>query len=78
MLMTERFLFEIERFITRNGMSPTAFGKRAVGDPNLVADLRAGRSPGLGLVEKVHAFMQASSRVSAGSSPSPSNPKVPR
>jgi 2,4-dienoyl-CoA reductase-like NADH-dependent reductase (Old Yellow Enzyme family) len=35
----------IERFLKRTGMGATGFGRQAVGDPNFVADLRAGREP---------------------------------
>jgi len=43
-------------------MSASAFGRAAVGDPNLVGDLRGGegkeqRMPSLRLVERVHKFM---------------------
>jgi|APCry1669192522_1035417.scaffolds.fasta_scaffold00745_4 hypothetical protein len=58
----ESFLAEIESFLTRSGMSASAFGRAAVGDPNLVGDLRGGegkeqRMPSLRLVERVHKFM---------------------
>lgn len=36
-------LSEIEAFLARTGMKPTVFGKRAVGDPRFVFDLRDGR-----------------------------------
>lgn len=39
-------------------MSATAFGRAAVRDPNLVGDLRAGRKPNLGLVDRIEAFMK--------------------
>lgn len=38
-------------------MSPTAFGRAAVGDPNLVGDLRNGRMPSLRLVARVSKFI---------------------
>ena len=34
---------EIEQFLTRSGMTPTAFGSRALNDPTLVHELREGR-----------------------------------
>jgi hypothetical protein len=55
----ERFLSEIDAFLTRKGMTPSAFGKAALNDPNFVADLRAGRMPNLGLVERVHTFIKS-------------------
>lgn len=59
MTHAEKFLAEIDAFLERTGTSATAFGKGAVNDPNLVGDLRAGRMPNLGLVERVHAFMRS-------------------
>ncbi|WP_165421441.1 hypothetical protein [Bradyrhizobium sp. Leo170] len=38
-------------------MSPTAFGRLVLNDPNFVRDLRRGRKPNLDLVEHVHEFM---------------------
>ncbi len=55
----ERFLSEIDAFLIRRGMSPSAFGKAALNDPNFVADLRVGRKPNLGLVERVYTFIKA-------------------
>jgi hypothetical protein len=59
MTRAEQFVAEIDAFLERTGISATAFGKGAVNDPNLVRDLRAGRMPNLGLVERVYEFMQA-------------------
>lgn len=58
MLTPEDFLAEIEAFLTRTGMSASAFGRAAVGDPNLVGDLRAGRMPNLRLVGRVNSYIQ--------------------
>lgn len=57
MTHAEQFLSEIDAFLTRSGMSATAFGRGAVNDPNFVPDLRAGRKPNLGLVDRVHEFI---------------------
>jgi hypothetical protein len=57
MSIQQTFLNEIEAFLERSGMTPSAFGKGAVQDPNFVGDLRAGRSPSLGLVERVYLFI---------------------
>lgn len=59
------FLHQIETFLTRTGMSPTAFGKAACNDPNFVHDLRKkGRRPNLDLVEAVQEFMAKADRTS--------------
>lgn len=55
----ESFRNKIEVFLERSGMSPTAFGKAAVGDPNFVEDVRGGRMPSLRLVDKVNEFIAA-------------------
>lgn len=57
MLTLESFLADIESFCDRAGMSATAFGKAAVGDPNLVGDMKSGRMPGLRLIERVRKFI---------------------
>lgn len=59
MTHAERFIAEIDAFLTRAGMSASAFGRSAVNDPNFVGDIRAGRMPNLGLVDRVHAFIKA-------------------
>ncbi len=59
MTHAEAFLAEIEAFLKRSGMSASAFGKSALNDPNFVGDLRDGRMPSLGLVDRVHEFIRA-------------------
>jgi hypothetical protein len=59
MTQSERFLEAVEAFLTRSGMTATAFGTAALNDPSFVPNLRNGRSPRLALVDKVHAFIQA-------------------
>lgn len=64
MVTAESFISEIDAFLTESGMSPTAFGKAAVGDPCFVRDLKAGRMPGLRLVQKVSEFIAAKRQAS--------------
>ncbi len=59
MTHAEQFVADVEAFLNRSGMSQTAFGLAAVGDPSFVPDLRTGRKPGLGLVDRVHDFIKA-------------------
>jgi len=54
----QAFLEDIEAFLRRQGTSATAFGRTAVNDPNFVHDLRSGRMPNLGMVERVNRFMR--------------------
>lgn len=46
-------LTRIERHLKITHMAATRFGRRAVGDPRFVLDLRAGRRPRLRTVQKV-------------------------
>lgn len=57
MTYSERFAAEIDAFLQETGMSATAFGREALNDPSFVGDLKKGRKPNLGLVDRVHAFM---------------------
>lgn len=59
MTHAEQFLAEIDAFLERTGMSASAFGKSALNDPNFVSDVRGGRMPNLGLVDRVHEFIKA-------------------
>ena len=44
-------------FPDRTGISPTTFGTRAVGGPNLMRGIAAGRSPPLRMADRVPAFI---------------------
>ena len=59
MTQAAKFLAEVEAFLDRSKMSATAFGKGAVNDPNFVGDIRDGRLPSLGLVDRVHDFIRS-------------------
>lgn len=59
MTHAEAFRAEIDRFLAKSGMSPSAFGREAINDPNFVGDLQKGRMPSLGLVDRVQAFIRA-------------------
>ena len=52
-----RFLREIETFLKVTGIKPHFLGEQALGDPSFVLRLRQGRSPTLGTVDKVGAWM---------------------
>lgn len=60
----QNFIAEIDAFLKRSGMSATAFGREAVKDPNFVHDLRDGRMPNLGLVDRVQKFIRSESQKS--------------
>lgn len=63
MVTAESFIAEIDAFLAASGMSPTAFGKAAVGDPSFVSDLKSGgRTPGLRLVDKVNEYIRVQTK----------------
>lgn len=49
---------QIDAFLARHGMAPTRFGRDALGEPQFVSSLRAGRMPGLGTLGKLRDFMR--------------------
>lgn len=56
--LLETFRAEVEGFLDEASMTPTAFGEKAVGDPNFVWDLRhRGRAPQANTIDKVRAFI---------------------
>jgi hypothetical protein len=55
---TLQFLSEIEAFLARSGMSPTAFGLKALNDPRFVHGLRDGREPRWRTLERARDFIR--------------------
>ena len=51
------FNARVAAFLDHTGMSPTTFGMRAVGDPNLMRQIAAGRSLSLRMADRVLAFI---------------------
>lgn len=66
MLTAEAFLSDVEAYLKQAGMSATAFGHAALKDPNFVHDLRQGRKPNLGIVERVYIFMNENGDAAQG------------
>lgn len=56
----DTLLTDIEAFLEENGMGPSYFGKRAVGNSELVERLRGGRRVWPDTEAKIRAFMQTS------------------
>lgn len=48
----------IERFLAAHSMPPTTFGRRSIGDANLIDDLRAGRELRRATRQRVREFMR--------------------
>ena len=51
------FMARVDAFLERTGVAPATLGRHAVGDPNLVRELRHGRSPTLATADQLLAFM---------------------
>jgi hypothetical protein len=62
MSTTSSLLDEIEKFISANHLSATAFGIAVMNDSKFVRHLREGRDVRLSTQEKVRAFMQSYAR----------------
>ena len=52
-------LSEIVLFLEQTGIPQTTFGSRAIGDPNLMRNLRAGRELRSGTAKRVRDFIVA-------------------
>lgn len=48
---------EVSAYLASRDMAPTTFGAMAVGDPSLVASLKAGRELRRGTLERIRMFM---------------------
>ena len=57
--LTQLFESRLDAFLERTGLKPSAFGREATGDPNLMRQLRLGRSPTLATADRILAFMEA-------------------
>jgi len=57
MSLIESFRAEVEDFLSATKETATKFGADAVGDPNFVFDLRAGRAPRADTIDRVRAFI---------------------
>ena len=60
-----KLLDRIECHLRESRMSATRFGRRAVGDPRFVLDLRLGRRPRRRTIEKVETYLAAYSKAKA-------------
>ncbi|UAB79874.1 hypothetical protein INR77_04455 [Erythrobacter sp. SCSIO 43205] len=55
-----KLLDRIEKHLKDNHISATRFGRRAVGDPRFVLDLRMGRRPRRRTIERLNAYLNMS------------------
>lgn len=51
-------LSQIDSYLRRTGTPASTFGRRAVNDPRLVRDMRAGRTPGARVRARVEAMLR--------------------
>jgi len=64
----------VSAFLGRPGVSPTAFGMKAVGDPNLMRQIGRGRSPSLRTADRILAFIAEHDGASGGGRDPPRKP----
>ena len=58
-------LAEIEAFLSRSGVTPTAFGVKALNDPTLVRELRQGRECKRATRARIQEFIRSQSERAA-------------
>jgi len=59
MVTAEQFISKIDSYLQSHKVSASAFGRAAIGDPNLVSDLKAGRMPNLRTLNRITEYMDA-------------------
>ena len=70
-----QFISRVTAFLGRSGLSPTAFGRMALGDPNLMRQIERGRSLTLRSADRVQAFMDEHDGISGGARAPPRRPR---
>ena len=55
--LAKDFTDELAAFLAATGITPSGFGRRALGDPNFVTELNGGRAPNLRTIARARAFM---------------------
>ena len=55
--LAQDFSDELAAFLAATGITASGFGRRALGDPNFVFELQAGRSPNLRTLARARGFM---------------------
>jgi prophage regulatory protein len=72
MTFEQEFNSRVNAFLRHTGLSPTALGLKALGDPNLMRQIGRGRSPSLRTADRVLAFIAAQERSAGGARAPPS------
>lgn len=73
--LEEYFGTRISAFLDDTGLSPTRFGRMALGDPDLMRQIKRGRSLRLRTAECVLAFISGFGRESGGARRPPTRPR---
>ena len=73
--LEEYFSTRVSAFLDDTGLSPTRFGRMALGDPNLMRRIEGGRSPRLRTADHVLAFISGFGRESDGARHPPRRPR---
>ena len=69
-----QFISRVSAFLGRSGLSPTALGKKAVGDPDLMRQIGRDRSPSLRTADRILAFIAERDGASGGGRDPPRRP----
>lgn len=65
--MSSTLIDQIDAFVDLHGMSPITFGRKALGDPHFVKELREGRDIRVSTLDRVQNFMLTYGEESAAS-----------
>lgn len=76
MTLEQQFRSRVSAFLERTRLSPTKFGRMALGDPSLLRRIEAGRSLTLRTADRILAFVADYDRKSVGARDPP--PRSPR
>ncbi len=69
-----KFISRGSAFLGDSSLSPTAFGMKALGDPNLMREIARGRSPSLRTADRILAFIAEHDEASGGGRDPPKRP----
>ena len=72
-----QFISRVGAFLGGSGLSRTAFGTKAGGDPNLMRQIDRGRSPSLRTADRTLAFIAQQDGASGGGRDPPRRPRHP-
>ena len=77
MTLEQEFNSRVNGFLRRTGLSPTALGLKALGDPNLMRQVHGGRSPSLRTADRLLAYIAADGLDAVGARAPPARSRRP-